>query len=268
MMPTPQNLELVLGDHRLFSEVQRAYCVPSRHSGRPLVELHAVATTQSDTLHRTLARRLPEATEQRVRSAEPWEGGVQSWCVSWNSYAEVDGEHRYTLILREAEELSLEELLVDGVALYPYEYRESFNGEGLTIRAKLEGSRKEVLRLRALLKTRDSFPVIRRGIQDEPRRMRFGVAEWSLHEGQIRYRMVLVDEGADLSAHPELVRIEAENTRAAAAFYMNFIENLANLLEARGILPSDQIEAARTAALEKAGQTRREFWRVPDVDLL
>jgi len=267
-MQTPQTLELVLGDHRLRSEVQRAFEVPSRHSGRPLVELHAVAATRSDALHRTLATRLPEATEHRVRSAEPWDGGVQSWCVSWNSYAESDGEHRYTLILREAEELALEELVVDGVALHPYEYRESFNGDELTIRAKLVGSRKEVLRLRALLKTRDAFPVVRRGIQDEPREMRFGVAEWSLHEGQIRYRLVLVDQGADLSAHPELVRVEVENTRAAAAFYMNFVENLAQLLEARGILPAEQIEAARAAAHEQVGQTRREFWRVPDVDLL
>jgi hypothetical protein len=264
----PQILELMLGDHRLQSEVQRAYEVPSQHSGRPLLELHAVAATRSDELHRTLSRRLPEATTHRVNSAEPWENGVQSWCVSWNSYAEFDGEHRYTLILREAEELALQELLVDGVALHPYEYRESFNGDELTIRAKLVGSRKEVLRLRNLLRTRDAFPVVRRGIQDTPREMRFGVAEWSLHEGQIRYRMVLVDKGADLSAHPELVRVAAENTRSAAAFYMNFVENLAQLLEARGLLPAELIEAARTAAHEQAGQTRREFWRVPDVDLL
>ncbi|HEV2131753.1 MAG TPA: hypothetical protein VGR27_11650 [Longimicrobiaceae bacterium] len=263
------SIELQLGDHRLPIRIQRVGTSRSRHSHRPLTEIHGLATTTDPWMHQQLSRVLQEVGSQTVRSVERFDNGVGKWCVSWNSYAESDGEHRYSLILREEEELSLQALLVGGIELHPYEYREEFSEAGeLTIWAKLVGSKQSVLRLRALLKTHPFFPVIRRGIHDEPREMRFGVAEWSEHQGQIKFRMVLVDRDADPTQHPELLRIEAANQRAGTAFYMNFVERLAELLERRGVLPAAEIEAAREAAREELWQGRHEFWRVPDVDLL
>ena len=268
MTTIPQVMKLDLGKHRIPLEIDRVRTIRSRHTGKDLLEVHGVSITGDAAMHEWLSRTLSEIADRTVRSVEPFENGVRKWRVSWNSYAESAGEHRYTLILREEEELSLQELVLDGVRLHPYEYRETFSGDELTIWAKLIGTRAEVLRLRALLKTRDCFPVIRRGIRDEPRMMRFGVAEWSLHEERIKYRMVLVDEHADLADHPELVRIEEANNRAAVMFYMNFVEHLARALESRGILPAEEIEAARAAARDELWPTRHEFWRVRDVDLL
>ena len=165
---------------------------------------------------------------------EPWNDGLRKWNVSWNSYAESGGEHSYTLILRQAEELSLESLVVGDVELHPYAYREAVSGAELTVWAKCVGSKTEVLRLRALLKDRSSFPVIRHGISDQPRPMRFGVAEWSEHEGRIKFRVIFVDRDADPGEHPELVRIEEENTRAAAGYYMNFVRRAGGAARAAG----------------------------------
>jgi hypothetical protein len=265
---TPIDLEL--GERRVPLRVQRIVETTSRHTGRPLVEVHAVASTSDGAEHAWLTERLREVGEQRIRSVEPFEG-VRRWRVSWNSYAESDGEHRYMLILNEDEELTLEELVLDGgVRLRPYAYREVFTGDDeLTIWAKLTGTRQEVLRLRALRRSHASFPVVRRGISPVPRRMRFGVAEWSEHEeGQIKYRMVLVDADADPAEHPELVRIEEENIRASLGFYMNFVDQLAQRLESRGLLSAGEVEAARSAAREAPWPARHEFWRVPDVDRL
>lgn len=267
MEPT-QTIELELGEHRVPVQIARTATVRSPHTGQPLIEIHGVASTPDPAIHEQISQLLREVDGRPVRSRERWPGGVARWRVSWNSYAESGGEHAYSLILREDEDLSLRALVVDGVELHPYEYREKFSEDELTLWAKLAGSRAEVLRLRRLLRTRDPFPVVRLGIHDQPRMMRFGVAEWSEHQGQIRYRLVLVDRDADLAEHPELTRIEEANTRSATAFYNNFVERLAELLERRGILPAAEIEAARAAARDELWPTRHEFWRVPDVDAL
>jgi hypothetical protein len=267
-MTESQVVELQLGERPLPVQVRRVSSVRSRHTGRALVEVQGVVSTPEGAARERLARLLGEVETRPVRVGGKTVRGVQKWCVSWNSYDPAGGEHLYTLILRESEELALEALVLDGVELHPYEYREAFTGDELTIWAKLVGTRAGVLRLRALLKSRDTFPVVRRGIHDEPREMRFGVAEWSEHEGQIRYRVVLVDAGADPAEHPELLRIEEANTRAALAFYMGFVERLAELLEKRGLLSAEEIEGAREAAREEPWPERREFWRVRDVDLL
>lgn len=267
-MTEHQVVELQLGEQPLTVQVRRVSSVRSRHTGRSLVELSGAVSTPDPEEHARLARLLGEGESRTLRASGKTVQGVRKWCVSWNAYDPAGGENLHILILREAEELSLEALVVDGVELHPYEYREAFDGEDLTIWAKLVGTRAGVLRLRALLRTRETFFVVRRGIQAEPREMRFGVAEWSEHQGQIRYRMVLVDAHADPAEHPEIVRIEEANTRAALSFYMGFVERLADLLQKRGILSAEEIEGAREAAREEPGPARQEFWRVRDVDLL
>ncbi len=260
-------IELQFDGTRLPLDVQRVSAVQSPHTGRSLIELHTVTTTSERADHDRLVRALRDVTTRTVRSVEPWEHGVVRWRVSWNSYAESGGVRSYMLILQEDEELSLRALVVDNVELHPYEYREEISDEGeLTIWAKLVGSKTQVFRLRALLNTQDPFPVVRHGIQNEPRSMRFGVAEWSEHEGRIKVRLVLVDRDAHRADHPEVLRIARENQQAAVAFYMNFVERLADVLETRGLLSAAEIEAAREAAREAPWQARQEFWRVPDVD--
>lgn len=268
-MQQPETIELQLATQRLPVRIQRVGTVRSLHTGRPLTELHGVASTDDPQTHERLTSALSRVGDRSVRSVERLDNGVGRWSVSWNSYAEADGMHVYTLILREEEDLQLEALLLGGVELHPYEYREQFSETGeLTIWAKLVGSKQSALRLRALVKTHPSFPVVRRGIAEEPREMRFGVAEWSEHEGQIKYRVVLVDRDVDLSEHPGLLRISEQNQRAALTYYMNLVERLADLLKRKGLLPEAEIEAAREAAREEPWQGRQEFWRVPDVDRL
>lgn len=267
-MTEPRTFELQLDDERVPLHVQRTATLRSRHTGKPLVEVHAVASTSDPAVHERWTRVFREVAGRTVRTHGHAPGGVHRWCISWNSYTASGPEHAHTLLLREVEELALEALVVDGVELHPYEYREEFNGDELTVSAKLVGSKAAVLRLRALLKTRETFPVVRRGIAQEPRQMRFGVAEWSEHEGQIRVRMVLVDASADPEEHPELVRIEEANTRAALAFYMSFVDHLAELVQRKGIATAEEVEGAREAARNEPWPTRREFWRVRDVDLL
>lgn len=264
------------GDDQLFLDlegrrfpvlIRRRSTSPSVHTGRSLAELHACAVTSDPATHVWLAEALKRAVETPVRLSSEADDLQGRWTLSWNAYGEVGGEHRYTLILRECEELDLEALVVDGIELHPYEYREEPTNGGLTIVAKLVGSERDVHELRRVLRGRGSVPVVRRGIEDAPREMRLGVGEWTEHEDRMKYRIVLLEAGVDDATHPELVRVRRENNRAALGFYMNFAERLVALLVERGVLTEEEVETVREAASFEPVAVGNDFWRVvSDID--
>ena len=264
------------GDERLLLElegrrfpvaIRRRTTSVSGHTGRALTEVHAWATTTDPGMHTWLSEALKRAVDTPVRALDEANEPLGRWTLSWNAYGEVAGEHRYTLILRECEELNLEALDIDGVELHPYEYREELVGGGLTIWAKMVGSEEDVERLRRALGSRETVRVLRRGIQSAPRVMRLGVGEWAEHEDRIRYRLVLLEEGVDEGAHPELARIKRDNSRAALGFYMNFAERIVSLLVAKGALTEEEVAAVREAASFEPVVVRQGIWRVvADID--
>lgn len=256
-----------LNGRRVQLHPRRRGTVVSPHTGRPLVELHAWATTADATTHAWLSEALKAAAGRPVTAYDDAEEHLGNWHLSWNAYGEAAGVHTYTLILRECEDLNLEALVVNGTELHPYEYREEAVPGGLTVWAKLVGAEEDVLRLRRELRSAQTVQVVRRGIQDTPRRMRLGVGEWSEFEDRVKYRLVLVEDGVDESGHPELARIRRENGRAALGFYMNFAERLVGLLVAKGVLEPAEVEAVREAASFDPVVARHDFWRVvADID--
>lgn len=247
-------------------QIRKETAVRSPHTGKDLQELHGWIVTSDPELHQRLATMLPAIGERTMRSEDTAGDFTGRWCISWNSYGETVGVHTYTLILREAEELSLRALLVDGVEMHPYEYREEAVGEGIVIRAKLVGSEEDVLRLRQMVVEQESFSVIRLGIQDEPRTMRLGVEEWSEFEDRVKYRIALVDVGLEIGLDEGLTGAESESSRAALAFYANYLERLAEMMVRKGLLSLDELSGLRDAARAEPGVSRHELWRVADVD--
>lgn len=263
----PERVLLELDGRRFPVAVQRRTSTPSGHTGRPLPELHTRATTSDPGTHQWLSEALKRVIERPVRVLDETNEPLGRWTISWNAYGEVGGEHRYTLILQECEELNLEALVVNGLELHPYEYREELVGGGLTIWAKMMGDEEDVLTLRRMLGGRETVPVVRRGIQSEPREMRLGVGEWAEQEERIQYRLVLVEDSVDEGAHPELAKIRRDNSRAALGFYMNFAERVVGLLIAKGLLTEDEVAEIREAASFEPVVVRHDFWRVvADID--
>jgi hypothetical protein len=268
-MTQPRTLHLELdGGRTLPVEIRRAISKRSTHTGRDLVELHGRATIDTPDGHRWISETLGALGDRIVIAHDDASDFAGRWCVSWNSYAESAGLHSYTLLLREAEELSLEALLIEELELHPYEYREEVVGDGLTIWAKVVGTEADVVGLRSLMTTHHTLSVTRRGIHDEPREMRLGVGEWSQVDDRIKYRLVLVDRGLDSSARSELVRFEEERNLAALGFYANFLERLSDVMVEKGVLSRDELLLLRESARSAPGVTRHEMWRVADVDEL
>lgn len=264
-----ETLDLELDEDRATTiQVRRRSSLRSPHTGRELEEVHGWITTADAEVHRWLSVTLRRLGETAVRGVDPNGDPLGRWQVSWNSYGEAGGVHTYGLILREVEELSLEALLIDSMELHPYEYREQILGEGLTIWAKMVGTQADVTRINRLIRTRATFPVVRRGIQEEPRIMRLGVAEWSEYEDRIKFRLVLVDQEVDEGIRAELGRIQEQNNQAAIGYFANMVDRLTELLVDRGTITRQELDSIREAARAQPGVARHEFWHVADVDAL
>jgi hypothetical protein len=152
--------------------------------------------------------------------------------------------------------------------LHPYEYREEVIEDGLTIWAKVVGTHADVTRINRLIRTRSSFPVVRRGIQIEPRDMRLAVAEWSEYEDRVKYRLVLIDHEIGEGLRADVGRLQEQNNRAAFGYYANLVDRLAEMLVDRGTITRTDLDALRDGARSQPGVARHEFWHVADVDLL
>jgi hypothetical protein len=268
-MSTAETIDLQISEGRsVTAYVRRRARDRSAHTGRELAEIHGWVTTDDLETHRWLSTTLRGLSDGIVRSLD--RGGEPNgrWHLSWNSYGENAGVHTYGLILREAEDLALEALVIDSMELHPYEYREELIEGALTIWAKAVGTHADVTRINRLIRTRSTFPVVRRGIQNDPREMRLGVAEWSEYEDRIKYRLVLVDREAAGEVRTELTRIQEQNNRAAIGYYANLVERLSNLLVNRGVISSAELSTIREAARAEPGVARHEFWHVADVDTL
>jgi hypothetical protein len=268
-MKAGDTVEIQIGDGRTIpASIRRRAADRSRHTGRELQELHGWVTTSDPDTHRWLSVALRGLGDGVVRSLDSSGEPAGRWQLSWNSYGETAGVHTYGLILREAEDLALEALVIDNMELHPYEYREEFLEDGLTIWAKVVGTHADVTRINRLIRTRTSFTVIRRGIQNAAREMRLGVAEWSEYEDRIKYRLVLVDHEIGESVRMELSKIQEANNRSAVGFYANLVDRLADLLVERGVITRPELDAVRDAARAQPGIARHEVWHVSDVDVL
>lgn len=263
----PRKIHLTLDGRRVSVQIRRRTRYRSERTDRDLEELHGWVATTDPEQHRWLSGFLREVGD-RVHSAVDDAGDhAGRWRLSWNSYGETTGAHTYTLILRECDEISLESLVVQGLELHPYEYREETLDGRLLIHAKMVGSRDDVERLRDVMRSRDHLAVVRRGIQELPRLMRVGGAEWSDWDDGVKYRLVLMEQGLRESRHAELAGIETGNARAALAFYMNFAERLTELLVRKGLVDAAELESLRRDAAAEPSVMRRDFWRVAvDID--
>ena len=267
-MIADSSLDLFIEDGKPVKvSVRRRTVDRSPHTGRELQELHGWVATGDSEVHRWLSVTLRAIGDTPLRSEVEGEQ-YGRWRVSWNSYGETDGVHTYGLILREAEELNLDALLLGTMELYPYEYREQVLEDGLTIFAKMVGTHADVTRINRLIRTRTSFPVVRRGIQNTPREMRLGVAEWSEYEDRIKFRLVLVDHEITEEVRSELGRIQEQNNRSALGYYVNLVDRLTELLVERGTMTQADLDGLREAARAQPGIARHEFWHVVDVDML
>jgi len=167
-------------------------------------------------------------------------------------------------------------LVVDGEEYQAYDYLEERRDGAVAIDAKVELPAERFDRwIAALAKQRPRkgeeryFDVVRKGIDSEPIRMRFGSCSWSPKDGAFKVLMTLVEksydseryEGIPMSGDSEAV------TRRIVAEDRGLIEGLLRLMVRKGLV-SEEEEARlrRDADADLAVRRTRDFSEVADID--
>jgi hypothetical protein len=171
----------------------------SRHSGRLLRGVQ-IGFRCGDALTKQVTDELNAA---RTESAALEGDGGTRWVVGSHSHSNVNsGAWRFTVALREVEEVRAERLEFLGLALAPshYDERETSGDDVLMIVAEVAPSAEdsEALerhiteqRLRNEGETAHYFDLRRIGVQDKPLQVRFGRCLWQKGEGGARRHLLI-----------------------------------------------------------------------------
>jgi hypothetical protein len=184
------------------------------------------------------------------------------------------GAWSFTLELIERENVVPTAVIVDGIRLVPTRYTESANDEGLiTIRMRTETQGEGTEVLEDQLANWTAFrPVLREGVQDQPRSMELGRCIWSSHGEVTKHQLTLVEEGINeinrRSTKGKLIRAldgpEKKNAQKLVLDLEARVGALLGVLEERGVLDSDATAVLR--ATEATPRGARRLLRVDDVD--
>ncbi len=205
------------------------------------------------------------------------EGSLWSGNLDVESYTD-DGPRRLTISWTESERLEADSIEFEGLTVTPaagrYEERMIDDGSiAIAFQATLTAD--ETDRLRSLIPSKTAevryWPVIRRGISEEPRNMRLGRVLWQrLDDGNIGHDITLVDEAFDSSdasnaflgsdGEPQVGNLVHQVSGLLAQF-----ETLLAELETAGTVAPEAVERVR-ASSDTLGAIRRHiFFEVADL---
>jgi hypothetical protein len=270
-MATSGTLKLILLGQAVELPVEELDPEISPHTGRSLRRVSVtfpVAAEGSDEVNDALA------AARKPEGALKDEGG-SSWLVTESSYSysNHDPVHRFSVHLRENEEIEAERLELLGLQLKPTKYREEARGGGIYIVTvvKPDTSTDEALE-KAITEQRDDiyFNVLRVGVSEKALRMRFGLCLWQKTDAGRAHLLRFVSEEGDNEEvqrglglyEPMLGRIAR---KAVAAEEVT--NALLSELQSSGVLSETVISAIRSRAGESWGKHWRELYETDDLDL-
>jgi hypothetical protein len=240
----------------------------SQHTGKRLrrfrLVFRAYETKQKESIK--------DAAHSGTRVHLGPDGGSEetTWILDDHSYNYRDDEPMvtYSWTIAEEEHLQIDHLAIGDASFRPYRYEEEFDGsDTLTIYAHMRVSTDEWKALRAMS---PYFSVVRRGINETPRKMRFGWVLWSTTEDadSFNLRVVLVDQHRD-ELHPKshgFLEPFRSNSEILSAENFALTERLLEALISKGVFDRAEIDSLREEAEKDIPNRRLDFDRVPDVD--
>lgn len=150
---------------------------------------------------------------------------------------------------------------INDMTVEPYEYREDSKNDALVIMAKAVLSLEQHNRLMTMQQSRKFVPVVRLGVDEEPKQMIFGMPIWSESNTEYKHELILCETRAKpsvLTLWKNLYPFIAENKAA--------IESLLEILRKKEFLSAaDEFEINRNIN-ERLGTAIYDLWRVEDID--
>jgi hypothetical protein len=143
------------------------------------------------------------------------------------------------------EDLQATQLVIDGWALTPYKYKEEIDDEALIVQARVQLSAEEYKRLFELP---TYFSVVRKGIDDEPREMRFGQCLWSESDDKYKIQLYLVEKRLDDSKRGlghSFLEPQSSNDAGRIVRSAILLDRLIDSLIHKGVLSAEESEKLR-----------------------
>jgi len=263
-------MHIVLGETNLALIVKSSEVDISRHTGRDLRRLEVELVVKSEEVEEQLRAALEVASEVPVCLVADSGDADGLWMVGERSSSYRDGVpiYHHVLELTEWEEIKASALELAGLSLEPYAYSESFDGEALIVTARVIIDRDQQDALFSHEGGR-YFPVVRRGLSEEPRLMRMGSCLWSREQQTIKQELVLVDRAYDEDEHHlrhGLDEPSRSHLEEMALEDGELLCTLCDLLAESGAVSSEDL-ARLTPTLGKVrNRDSREFLRVMDLE--
>lgn len=273
---------LRLGDGEVRLHVKELSEERSYSTGRGLRRVKAEATLYAEqdaagiaALEAAIARDDPVEVVDEAGEARWFELHQRTLSYS-NGYPDRD----YVLELTEVEVLECQALLIDGRTFVPFGYSEKVDdvtgeiGEqlkALIIDAKVRLTEDELDWLWDRKGQREPdryFPVVRQGVTDDPRRMRFGRILWDRKDG-VRAHVVLVEETYDLDPRnwrPLLSRPDEEGMREQFLELQEQVDRLFEVLVSREVMTSEEVANLKMPDAAASWRRERSLYEVDDID--
>ena len=252
-------------------EEESTFC--SKHTGARLRRIKIGLIAQTLHAHRSLRLKIRRAENEAICSTDEMGNVTGKWRIANSSFcslgAENNPEYHHEIQIEELEELKLETLSINGLTLSPYFYEEEFDCDDLSIRSRVMVTPEQDARLRILMREGGIFQVIRRGINDEPREMRFSnTILWSRHGNRFKYEIILVDKSYDERDRPlaRLFQPQMSRMQSAVASQAEMVEAMLETMVTRKYLTEGDIAEMRKKAAERVWDRKREFFEVRDID--
>jgi hypothetical protein len=198
------------------------------------------------------------------------DGEESVWKKRELSHSYTQGRPAYDVVweLSEVEILDIETLILKDFEVKPYFYLEEIRDNCLFVTALVKLTLDEFEQLKAIYFGEIYFPVIRRGINDDPKEMRFCKIIWSKDEEIIKFKIYLVDKQYDAGRGGSLGLFEPEmsNVKSMLAGNTERLAALLKLLEEKELLTSEEIDRIKTVSDKDYDSRMLEFERVRDID--
>jgi len=177
----------------------------------------------------------------------------------------------FSVDLEEIEKLKIASLIISGKEFYPYEYSENFDDGFLMIFAKVKLSSDQIKKMliEKIKKDDKYFPVIRKGINDKEKLMRFGTVFWSKNNDDYKYDIVLVEKKCDeigMFKDKDNFWIKNSNLEHLVAYNNNYLDELIKLLINKKILSEKEVEIIKNKSKEKELEKVIDLYKVDDID--
>jgi hypothetical protein len=245
--------------------------VLSKHTNNQLEMIKVIGHIYGEEENEKFLSLIKQAQKNYVPSVNNCGETEKQYKIGQYSHSFRDNSYIYThtLELIEVENLVTKTIIIGPLTIHPYHYFEDYSGDLLTIKLKVELTEAEYIQISKMQLVKEDYAVIRKGINENPLPMHFGLCYWSQNNEIYKYSILLVeakdeDEPNELaSTFKWLWTVRDEVADLSVRF-----DSLLSLLKDKNIININELSLINQSNDDKANELTMNFYKVNNIDLL